>query len=617
MTPSFLKRDHACGDLRAEDAGSQPILNGWVEKRRDHGNLIFIDLRDRSGIVQVVVSPEDSPEAHHVASQVRAEYAVAVQGEVAKRPPGTENPRLATGEIEVRARRVEILNPSKAPPFLPSEEKEIDENVRLQYRYLDLRRPSMRHNLELRHKVVLAARNYLSSIGFWEVETPLLLKTPPEGARDFLVPSRLNPGTFYALPQSPQLMKQILMVSGVEKYFQMARCLRDEDLRADRQLEHTQIDIEMSFIDRDDLFLVSEGLIARLFKEAGYDLPSPFPRMTYQEAMRRFGNDKPDLRFGMELVDISRCLEQTTFKIFRQALDNRGVIRGLNASGCASYSRNQIDALTALVAQFGGKGLISLALSGGQFLGPNVKHFSPAEIEAVKEEFSAQEGDLLLLMAGKEEQVCEPLSRLRLHLGSELNLIPHQEALRGKPAAPGDHLRPATGFRPLWVIDFPLFGYNEEDGRLDPLHHPFTSPMDEDIPLLDTQPLKVRAKAYDLVINGMEIGGGSIRIHRRDIQERAFQLLQMTDEEARAKFGFLLEALEYGAPPHGGIAFGLDRIVMLLTGSASIREVIAFPKTQAGACPLTGAPTQASPEQLEELHIALLPPQPAVPRSEG
>lgn len=605
MTASFLKRNHSCGDLRPEAAGSRVILNGWVEKRRDHGNLIFIDLRDRSGIVQVVVSPEDSPEAHSVASQARAEYVLAVEGEVARRPAGTENPRLPTGEVEVRARKVEVLNPCKALPFLPSEEKEVDENVRLQYRYLDLRRPRMRRNLELRHQVVLATRNFLSSLGFWEVETPLLLKTTPEGARDFLVPSRLHPGHFYALPQSPQIMKQILMVSGVEKYFQMARCMRDEDLRADRQYEHTQIDVEMSFIDREDIFSAVEPLMAHLFQVAGYELPHPFPRMTYQEAMRRFGTDKPDLRFGLEIVDASCCFRETKFNIFRRALEDGGVIRGLKAPGCAHFSHHQIDSLTDLATQFGGKGLISLAFSGSEVLGPNVRHLSLEEIDAVRNEFSAEEGDLLLLMAGKEEALSEPLSRLRLHLGAELGLIPTQQSEASETTLATGHRPPATAFRPLWVTDFPLFGYDEEEQRLDPKHHPFTSPMDEDIPLLGAQPLEARAKAYDLVINGVEIGGGSIRIHRREVQEKVFHLLKLTEEEARAKFGFLLEALEYGAPPHGGIALGMDRIVALLTGSSSIREVIAFPKTQAGTCPLTGAPSPASAEQLKELHIAV------------
>lgn len=584
----LLKRDHHCGELGNAQVGKTVVLNGWVERVRHHGGLIFLDLRDRSGLVQVVFNPAKAPAAHAAADRARAEYVVAVRGDVRERPTGAENPQLPTGTVEVHAQECQILSPCKAPPFLPSERVEVDENVRLKYRYLDLRRPVMKAILELRHHVSLTVRNFLSELGFWEVETPILLKSTPEGARDFLVPSRLQPGNFYALTQSPQLMKQVLMVSGVERYFQLARCLRDEDPRADRQVEHTQVDIEMSFVEERDVMEVVEALMVHLFRQfKGVDLGAPFPRLSYEECMRRFGTDKPDLRFGMEIVDLSEAFVKTSFTVFRRVLDGGGVVRGLLAPGCATFSRKEIEGLQAFAAQFGAKGLVSLAFRDAEVAGPAVKLMSQEDLAKAPEALGAKEGDLALIVAGGEMEVTEPLNRLRQRLGEELCLIDQGQ------------------WHPVWVVDFPLLEWNQQEARFDAMHHPFTSPRDEDLPLLTTDPAKVRAKLYDLVINGYEIGSGSIRIHQREIQEQVFSALNVSPEQAHQRFGFLLEAFEYGAPPHGGIALGLDRILVLLTGASSIREVIPFPKTQSAVCPLTGAPSPVDPSQLAELHIAV------------
>jgi len=586
----FLKRTHECGTLRPEHIGQRVVLNGWVERSRDHGGLIFIDLRDRSGLVQTVFNPEHAPAAHAQAAEARAEFVLAIEGIVTRRPPGTENPKLPTGEVEVQADTILVLNPAKTPPFYPGQES-VDESIRLKYRYLDLRGAAMANRLRLRHEVTLSVRNFLSQRGFWEVETPILLKATPEGARDYLVPSRVHPGHFYALPQSPQLMKQTLMVAGVEKYLQIARCLRDEDLRADRQPEFTQIDLEMSFITEEDIYEVVEALMVEVFSRyAGVTPARPFPRLTYKEAMLRYGTDKPDTRFALEIADVSAHFADSTFQVFRRVLDGGGVIRGFSAPGCAGYSRTEINGLEAFATQAGAKGLITLALAAEGAKGPMVKYLTPEQIQAVTTATGAKTGDLILMVAGPESEVCEPLARLRLLMGKRLGLIDENK------------------WAFTWVVEFPLLELDGE-GNLSPKHHPFTSPMEQDLAYLESEPLKVRARAYDLVLNGEELGGGSIRIHRRELQERMFRLLRISSEEAQVKFGFLLEAFEYGAPPHGGIALGLDRLLMLLTHTDNIREVIPFPKTQTATCPLTGAPTPVSEQQLEELHLRVVPPQ--------
>ncbi len=594
MKVEFMKRTVWCGELRAEHVGQEVVLNGWVHRRRDHGNLIFVDLRDRSGLVQVVFDPGTAADAHAVADQCRPEYVLAVRGRVERRPEGTENPKLATGEIEVHATEAEILNPSETPPFAIDEpDLQVDELIRMKYRYLDLRTDRMRRNIELRHRAAQAVREFLNREGFWEVETPVLFKPTPEGARDYLVPSRVNPGRFYALPQSPQLLKQILMVAGIERYYQLARCYRDEDLRADRQPEHTQIDMEMSFVDRDDIFDVVERLFQHVFREViGYDLEVPFPRMTYAEAMERYGTDKPDVRFGMELHDISDIAAQTEFRIFRQAVEQGGQVKGICAPGCAGYSRKQIDELTEFAKQHKAGGLVSIAvLEDGTYKSPSAKYFTDEQLGAIAERMGAQPGDLILIVADKPEIVAEALDWLRREMARRLNMIPEGV------------------FKPLWVIDFPLFSWNEEEGRWEAEHHPFCMPHPEDIEYLDSDPGRVRALAYDVVINGVEVGSGSIRIHRRDIQEKVFEVLGITRERAEERFGFLLKAFEYGAPPHGGIAPGFDRLVALLAGEETIRDVIAFPKTQQAQCLLSGAPSPVDEEQLRELHIrVVLPP---------
>jgi aspartyl-tRNA synthetase len=581
------KRSHFCGQLTAVDIGQEVTLMGWVQRRRDHGGLIFIDLRDREGIVQLALDPDRDPEAHSKADRVRGEYVVAIRGTVSPRPEGTINPKMKTGEVEVEVRELRILNTAKTPPFMIDDFGDVAENVRLKYRYLDLRRPSIQQNLMLRHQVAQTVRRYLADHGFLEVETPVLTKSTPEGARDYLVPSRVNAGNFYALPQSPQLFKQLLMVSGFDRYFQIVRCFRDEDLRADRQPEFTQIDCELSFVNRDDVLNVMEGLIATVFRDAiDFEVPLPVPRMTYAEALDRFGVDNPDLRFGLELRDISDLVGASAFKVFAEAVAAGGLVKALNAKGCAGFSRKELDDLTDFVKIYGAKGLAYVKiLEDGSWQSPIAKFFTAEELIALNSRLDAHPGDLLLFAADSYRVANESLGRLRGHLGQKLGLAKKDD------------------FKFVWVTDFPLLEWDEENRRHVAVHHPFTAPMDEDVPLLDHDPGKARAKAYDMVLNGSEIGGGSIRIHDRAIQSRMFDMMGIDLEEARMKFGFLLDALEYGAPPHGGIAFGLDRLVMILTGSESIRDVIAFPKTQKATCLMTEAPGVVDDKQLRELSI--------------
>jgi aspartyl-tRNA synthetase len=583
-----LKRTDYCGDLRKKDTGREVTLMGWVQRRRDLGGLIFVELRDRQGIIQVVFNPVLSREAHEKAQSLRSEYVVAVKGKVAVRPDGTTNPKLNTGEIEVIAKELKIFNVSKTPPFLIEGEEEVAENTRLKYRYLDLRKPRLQRNLILRHHVAKEVRNYFDRLGFLEIETPMLTKSTPEGARDYLVPSRLNPGHFYALPQSPQLFKQILMVSGFDRYFQIVRCFRDEDLRSDRQPEFTQIDVEMSFVTVEDIQKTMEGLMVHIFKEIlGLELKTPFPSMTYEEAMDRYGVDKPDIRFGMELKDVSQILKNSSFKIFRDAIEKGEIIKAINVKGGGSFSRKEIDDLNPVVQAFGAKGLISAKIGQNGWQSAIQKFVTEQERKAVEEKLEAAENDLLLFIADTPKVVNQVLANLRLHLGQKLGLID------------------PNPYRFVWILDFPLLEYDEAEGRFVAVHHPFTAPRDEDIPKLREHPELVRAKAYDLVLNGSEIGGGSIRNHLREVQSLLFEKLGMGEEEARERFGFLLEALEYGTPPHGGIAFGFDRLIMILSHSESIRDVIAFPKTQKATCLMTDAPSRVDPKQLDELWIKI------------
>ena len=578
-------RTHYCGELSGKDVGSTVKVAGWVDTTRDHGGVVFIDLRDRTGKVQVVFSPEISKELTERAKKLRHEFVIAVEGEVRRRPPGTENPKLKTGEVEIYAHKLKILNKSLPLPFPIEDEVKVGEEVRLKYRFLDLRRKKMAENVIFRHKLYQITRQVFNEEGFIEIETPYLTKSTPEGARDFLVPSRIYPGKFYALPQSPQLFKQILMVAGFDKYYQIARCFRDEDLRADRQPEFTQIDFEMSFVSERDVMAVAEKLVRKLYKELlGVEI-GEIPVMTYQEAISRFGTDRPDTRFGLELKDITEVAKRCNFKVFRSVAEKGGIVKGINFKGGAKLSRKEIDELTKFVGVYGAKGLAWIKVLPKGLQSPIVKFFSKEEMEEILRKLEAEPGDILFFVADKPEVVNASLANLRLKLGKTAGLIDENKV------------------NLLWVVDFPMFEWNEEENRWEALHHPFTSPKEEDLEKLLEDPGSVRARAYDLVLNGVEIGGGSIRIHREDVQEKVFKVIGLQEEEARERFGFLLEALKYGAPPHGGMAFGLDRLCAIMRGEESIRDVIAFPKTQRGQCLLTGAPDSVRPEQLEELHI--------------
>ena len=581
------KRSHHCGVLTKEQAGEQVVLCGWVAKRRDHGGLIFIDLRDRSGIVQVVADPESAGSSFKTAEDIRNEYVIKVIGNVRLRDEDTINENIPTGTIEVLAHDIEVLNGAKTPPFYIKDGIDTDENLRLKYRYLDLRRPEMQRNLILRHKVAKLMRDYLDDNHFLEIETPMLCKSTPEGARDYLVPSRVNPGKFYALPQSPQIFKQLLMVAGMERYFQIARCFRDEDLRADRQPEFTQLDMEMSFMEVDEILELMEGLIHHIFKGAlGKDIQIPFQRLTWDDAMDRFGSDKPDLRFGMELKNVSEAVQGCTFQVFNNVIANGGQVKCINVKGYADIPRRQLDELVKFCGISGAKGMAWLQFPAeGGVKSSIAKFFSDENIEAIKKAAEVEAGDLLLFVADKPSVVAASLGALRIEMAKRRGLIdPDKLAF-------------------TWVVDFPMFEYNEEEKRYVAMHHPFTAPRDEDLPLLLTNPGKVYAKAYDMVLNGTEIGGGSIRIHRRDVQKKVFEAIGLSDEEAQEKFGFMMNAFEYGAPPHGGLAFGLDRLIMIMAQRDSIRDVIAFPKTQSASDLMTQAPNDVDEKQLRELHI--------------
>jgi aspartyl-tRNA synthetase len=584
------KRSHSCGALRAQDAGAEVILMGWVQRRRDHGGLIFVDLRDRDGLTQVVFNPEVNPDTHNKAGVLRDEWVIAIRGVVNLRPPDMVNPALDTGEIEVMAAELRLLNASKTPPFqLEDYRVDISEALKLRYRYLDLRRPGVMKNILFRHRAAQVTRQYLNAQGFIEVETPILTKSTPEGARDYLVPSRVLQGHFFALPQSPQLFKQLLMMSGLDRYYQLCRCFRDEDLRADRQPEFTQIDLEMAFITEEDIMGMVEGLMTVLFKEMmGIRLKPPFPRLTYRECLDRFGLDRPDPRFGLELQEVTDLIPGTEFRQFKEVVAQGGIVKALNGPGLAKLTRKELDELTEFAGVYGARGLAWVKLTP-EWQSPLAKFFPDALKQAINARLKAKEGDLLLFVADIPEVANTALGMVRLHLGQREGLIP-----------------PDT-YHMLWVTDFPLLEYDRDEGRYVAVHHPFTAPKEEDLHLLENKENwgRVRARAYDLVLNGQEIGGGSIRNFRRDLQETLFQVLGMEKNEAEEKFGFLLEALEYGAPPHGGVAFGFDRLVAILCGAKSIREVIAFPKTQKAACPVTQAPSRVEPEQLLELGLRL------------
>ncbi len=581
-----MRRTHNCCELSADDVGTEVVLMGWVQRRRDHGGVIFIDLRDREGITQVVFNPKVDKKVHEKAHVIRNEYVLGVRGNVMKRPEGMINPNLITGEIEVMVTELKLLNAAQTPPFLIEDRLDVSENIRLKYRHMDLRRPQLQKNIILRHKASASVRQYLNKQGFLDIETPFLTRSTPEGARDYLVPSRVNPGMFYALPQSPQIFKQLLMISGFDRYYQIVRCFRDEDLRADRQPEFTQIDIEMSFVGEDDIINVSEGMMTTLFKDVlDVDVKTPFIRLSYEEALDRFGLDKPDTRFGLELKDISDIVEGSGFKVFSSVVKKGGIVKALNAKGCINFSRKEIDDLTELTAVYRAKGLAWIKVREDGWQSPIAKFFSDKEKEDMIRRIEIEPGDLVFFVADYPTIANEALGHLRNHLGKRLGLINENE------------------FKFLWITHFPLLEYDETEKRYQALHHPFTAPLEEDYDLLKDEPLSVKSRAYDLVLNGFEIGGGSIRTHQRVIQEKVFEALGMESEEYESKFGFLLSALDSGAPPHGGVAFGFDRLVMILCGYSSIRDVIAFPKTQKAACILTGAPSEANKAQLGELSL--------------
>lgn len=587
MESKWLRTDY-CGEITEKYIGKEVIVNGWVKTIRDHGGVVFVDLRDIRGVVQVVFSPEVDKELHEKSREIRDEYVLAVKGIVKKRPEESVNPNIKTGNVEIWATEFEILNVSETPPIPFENPKVISEDKRLRYRYLDLRSDMMKNNIIKRHQITQVVRDYLNRNNFLEIETPMLIKSTPEGARDFIVPSRLNKGKFYALPQSPQLFKQILMVSGFDRYYQIARCFRDEDLRADRQPEFTQIDLEMSFVDMNTVMRTVEGMIKEvLLKVYGLEFNDPFPVLSYEEAMNRFGSDKPDIRFGMELVDITDIASNTEFKVFRDAVDNGGVIKCIVVERGDEISRSEIDALREWVIEFGAKGVAWFRVKNGDLESNLTKFFSEEVRKRIIQKTSAKEGSLILIVADKWQVATNTLGQIRLKMANKLGLIDKND------------------LKFCWVVNFPLFEWNEEEGRLDPLHHPFTAPVYEDIPLLDTDPLKVRAQSYDIILNGTEIGGGSIRIHNQDLQKKIFSLIGLKEEDINEKFGFLIEAFKYGAPPHGGLAIGLDRFVAILQGMDSIRDVIAFPKTQKALCLLSGAPSFVEKRQLDELGITV------------
>ncbi len=583
-----LKRTHYCGEVDETILGQEVVIMGWVQHRRDHGGLVFIDLRDRTGLLQTVFNPQEDEATHLKSHDVRSEFVLALRGTVRRRPEDMVNPNLKTGQVEVFIRELRVLNRAQTPPFQVEDHADVNENVRLKYRYLDLRRPKVLNNFILRHQVASLTRNYFADKGFLEVETPVLTKSTPEGARDYLVPSRVNQGQFYALPQSPQLFKQLLMVAGLDRYCQIVKCFRDEDLRADRQPEFTQVDLEMSFVEQDDVIEMLEGYIRLLFKDImNLELPPHFPRLTYDQSMRRYGNDRPDLRYDLEIVELSDVLAHSEAKVFAESLARGGCIRGICAPGAASFSRKQLDDLVAFAISVGAKGLAWIKITDEGWQGPLAKFLTDEEKAAVAKTLAAKIGDVIFFGADTVEVVASVLGQIRSRVAQELGLVQEGQ------------------FRLVWVTDFPMFEYDAEGKRWAAVHHPFTSPRDEDLDILESDPGRVRAKAYDLVLNGNEIGGGSIRIHRPDVQAKVFKALGIDEEEAQLKFGFLLDALGYGAPPHGGCAFGLDRIVMLLAGAPSLRDVIAFPKTQKATCPLTDAPGTVDLRQLMELGLRL------------
>lgn len=585
----FKRRTHTCGELRESHIEESVVLNGWVDTRRDLGGVIFIDLRDRYGITQIVFEPTYNNEAYEIGKDLRSEYVISVEGKVRQRPKGTENSAIPTGLVDVMVDKIILLNEAKTPPFQIKDGLDVNEDLRLKYRYLDLRRNEMQQNILLRHKMYQIARNYFDTQNFCEVETPVLMKSTPEGARDFLVPSRMHKGKFYALPQSPQQYKQLLMVSGLDRYFQIVKCFRDEDLRADRQPEFTQIDVEMSFVDTEDVFEVMEGLMKVMFKEVlDYDLKLPIPRLSFKEAMEKYGSDKPDLRFDLEMVTLNDVFKNSDFRVFKDTIESDGIITGLLAKGCGEYTRNQLDGLTDFVKKLGAGGLIWMRVKEDTIEAPVAKFFTDEEIQNLRSTLNAETGDLIFILSGKRLKTLSIMGSLRLEMAKRLELIKSG----AKPAL-------------LWVTDFPLFEWDEETQRFYAMHHPFTSPYLEDIDKMETNPGDVRARAYDLVLNGNEIAGGSIRIHNSELQAKMFKALGISDEEAQMKFGFLMNAFKYGAPPHGGIAFGFDRLVMLFAGENSIREVIAFPKTSSGASLMDDSPSIVDEHQLKELHIKL------------